>query len=134
MAYNKNWVSTKEATGKSQMNEAQNLGSLIKRQRTRIGLTLTALSAKSGVSPTHLSRIEKAQRYPSTNVLRKIAKPLGLEEKELFNLAGYLPSEQPMSPDQERHKLRAELDILLNRVIADTNRIKRIIQQLQSKP
>lgn len=115
------------------MNEAQNLGSLIKQQRTRIGLTLLALSAKSGVSPTHLSRIEKAQRYPSTNVLRKIAQPLGLEEKELFNLAGYLPSEQPISPDKERHKLQAELDILLNRVIADTNRIKKIIQQLQSK-
>ena len=115
------------------MNEAENLGSLIKRQRTRIGLTLLALSAKSGVSPTHLSRIERAQRYPSTNVLRKIAQPLGLEEQELFNLAGYLPSEQPMSPDQERHRLRAELDILLNRVIADTNRIKRIIQQLKGK-
>lgn len=116
------------------MNEAQNLGSLIKRQRIRIGLTLLALSAKSGVSTSHLSRIEKAQRYPSTNVLRQIARPLGLEEKELFNLAGYLPSEQPMSPDQEKHKLQAELDILLNRVIADTNRIKSIIRQLRSKP
>ncbi len=116
------------------MNETQNLGSLIKRQRIRIGLTLLTLSAKSGVSPTHLSRIEKAQRYPSANVLRKIAQPLGLEEKELFNLAGYLPSEQPMSPDQERHKLRAELDILLNRVVADMNRIKRIVSRLQSKP
>jgi len=116
------------------MNEAQNLGSLIKRQGTRIGLTLTALAAKSGVSPTHLSRIEKARRYPSPNVLRKIAQPLGLEEKKLFNLADYLPSEQPMSPDQEKHKLRAELDILLNRVIADANRIKSIIKQLQSKP
>jgi len=60
MVYNENGASTKEATGQSQMNEAQNLGSLIKRQRTRIGLTLLALSAKSGVSPTHLSRIEKA--------------------------------------------------------------------------
>ena len=116
------------------MNEAQNLGSIIKRQRNRIGLTLLALSAKSGVSPSHLSRIEKAQRYPSTDVLRKIAQPLGLDEKELFNLAGYLPSEQPTSPDKEKHKLRAELDILLNRVTADMSRIKRIIQQLQSRP
>ena len=116
------------------MNEAQNLGSIIKRQRNRIGLTLLALSAKSGVSPTHLSRIEKAQRYPSTDVLRKIAQPLGLDEKELFNLAGYLPSEQLTSPEKEKHKLRAELDILLNRVTADMSRIKRIIQQLQSRP
>ena len=116
------------------MNEAQNLGSIIKRQRKRIGLTLLALSNKSGVSPTHLSRIEKAQRYPSTYVLRKIAKPLGLEEDELFTLAGYLTTEHPVSPDKEKHILRAELDILLNRVIADTNRIKKIIQQLKGKP
>ena len=115
------------------MNHIQNLGSLLHQQRNRLGLTLPALAAKSGVSATYLSRIERAQRYPSTNVLRQIAQPLGLEEKELFNLAGYLPSEQPMSPDQERHRLRAELDILLNRVIADTNRIKRIIQQLKGK-
>ena len=116
------------------MNDTQNLGNLVKQQRNRLGLTLPALAAKSGVSATHLSRIEKAQRYPSANVLRRIAKPLELEEKELFNLAGYLPSEYPMSPDQEKHKLLAELDILLNRVIADTNRIKIIIRQLYSKP
>jgi len=116
------------------MNGTQNLGNLIKQQRTRIGLTLPALANKSGVSTAHLSRIEKARRYPSANVLRKIAKPLGLDEKELFSLAGYLPSEHPMSPDQEKHKLLAELDILLNRVIADTNRIKGIIHQLYRKP
>ncbi len=118
----------------SQMNETQNLGSLVKQQRKRIGLTLQALSAKSGVSTSHLGRIEQAQRYPSVDVLRKIAKPLGLEEQELFNLAGYLPSEHSRSPDQEKHKLLAELDILSNRVIADTNRIKVIVQQLHSKP
>ena len=116
------------------MNDTQNLGNLIKQQRIRLGLTLPALSTKSGVSTAHLSRIEKALRYPSTEVLRKIAKPLGLDEKELFNLAGYLPSEHPMSLDQEKHKLLAELDILLNRVMADMNRIKSIIQQLYRKP
>ena len=116
------------------MSDTQNLGSLIRQQRIRIGLTLTALATKSGVSSAHLSRIEKAQRYPSVNVLRKIAKPLGLNERELFSLAGYLPSEHPVSPDQEKHRLLAELDILLNRVIADMHRIKKIIQQLQGKP
>ena len=116
------------------MTEIQNLGIVVKQQRNRLGLTLVDLASKSGVSISHLSRIEKAQRYPSASVLRKIAKPLGLEEKELFNLAGYIPSEHPTSPDLEKHKLLAELDILLNRVIADTNRIKKIIQQLKGKP
>ncbi len=101
------------------MNETQNLGSLVKQQRKRTGLTLQALSAKSGVSTSHPGRIEQTQRYPPVDVLCKIAKPLGLEEQELFNLAGYLPSEHSRLPDQEKHKLLAELDILSNRVIAN---------------
>ena len=114
----------------NQMNETQNLGSIVRRQRNRLGLTLADLAAKSGVSISHLGRIENAQRYPSTNVLRKIAKPLSLDEDELFNLAGYLPVVQPTTPDLEKYRLLAELDILVDRVTADTNRIKSIIREL----
>ena len=116
------------------MTEIQNLGIVVKQQRNRLGLTLVDLASKSGVSISHLSRIEKAQRYPSVSVLRKIAKPLGLEEEELFNLAGYIPSEHPTSSDFEKPKLLAELDILVNRVTADMNRIKSINRKLHSKP
>lgn len=116
------------------MNETQNLGSIVRRQRNRLGLSLADLSTKSGVSISYLSRIEKAQRYPTANVLLKIAKPLNLDENELFNLAGYLTGEQPKTPDLEKHKLLAELDILVNRVTADTNRIKSIIREIHKKP
>ena len=37
------------------------------------------------------------------------------------NLAGYLPIEQPKTPDLEKHKLLEELDILVDRVTADTS-------------
>jgi transcriptional regulator with XRE-family HTH domain len=112
------------------MNETLNLGTIVKRQRNRLGLTLLDLSKKSGVSVSHLGRIENAQRYPSPPVLKIIAEPLGLDENELFNLAGYLPTDEPKTPDLEKHKLLAELDILVDRVAADTNRIKNIIHEL----
>jgi transcriptional regulator with XRE-family HTH domain len=115
------------------MNATQNLGSIVRAQRKRLGLSLVDLAAKSGVSVSHLGRIENAQRYPSTNVLRKIAKPLDLDEKELFNLAGYLPAKQSKTPDLEKHKQLAELDILADRVTADINRIKAIIWGLHKK-
>jgi transcriptional regulator with XRE-family HTH domain len=115
------------------MSETQNLGSIVRRQRIRLGLTLKDLAAKSGVSVSHLGRIENAQRYPSPNVLRKIAEPLDLDENEIFNLAGYLPIEQTKTPDLEKHKLLAELDILIDRVTSDTNRIKSIIRKLNKK-
>jgi transcriptional regulator with XRE-family HTH domain len=54
-------------------------------------LTLAELSAKSGVSPSHLGRIEMGERFPSARVLHKIAKPLGFNEGELFTYAGFLP-------------------------------------------
>jgi len=72
------------------------LGTILKQRRVMMLLTLQELSAKSGVSPSHLNRIEKGERFPSAQVLRKIAKPLGFSEGELFTFAGYLPS-QPLS-------------------------------------
>jgi transcriptional regulator with XRE-family HTH domain len=70
------------------------LGEIIRRQRVTIPLTLQELATMSGVSPSHLGRIERGERYPSARVLRRIAKPLGLGEDGLFTLAGYL-SPQP---------------------------------------
>lgn len=71
-------------------NPRENLGRLLKERRLTIPLTLEQLSAASGVSISHLDRIEIGDRFPSATVLRKIAKPLGYEENELFILAGYL--------------------------------------------
>jgi len=117
----------------SKMKETLNLGTIVRRQRNRLGLSLVELAEKSGVSPSYLGRIENAQRYPSTNILRKIAKPLKLDEEELFNLAGYLPIEQNKTDNLYKHKSLAELDILVDRVTADVNRIKSIIRELHMK-
>jgi len=64
-----------------------------------IPLTLRGLAIVSGMSSSHLGRIERGERFPSALILRKIAKPLGFEESELFSLVGYL-SPQPSSPDE----------------------------------
>lgn len=68
-------------------------GRIIKQQRIAMQLTLQQLADMSGVSPSHLGRIERGQRFPSAHILRKIAQPLGFDEDELFTLAGYLSSE-----------------------------------------
>lgn len=68
----------------------KNLGKILKQQRHSANLTLYDLSAASGVSPSHLGRIEKGERFPSADILQRIAKPLKFGEEELFTLAGYL--------------------------------------------
>ncbi len=71
-------------------NNSQNLGGILKQRRVMIPLTLRGLAAISGISSSHLGRIERVERFPSASILQKIAKPLGFEESELFTLAGYL--------------------------------------------
>lgn len=72
-----------------------NLGRILKQQRIAIPLTLQELAATSGVSSSHLGRIERGERFPSAHILRKIAKPLGFDEDELFTLAGFLTPQTP---------------------------------------
>ena len=76
-----------------------NLSTIIKRQRVMVPLTLRELAAKAGVSASHLGRIERGERFPSASILRKIAKPLGFNEDELFMLAGYLSPGIPIGSE-----------------------------------
>jgi len=71
-------------------NNGISLGTLLKQRRVMTPLTLYKLSAVSGVSSSHLGRIERGERFPSASVLQKLAAPLGFDESELFSLAGYL--------------------------------------------
>ena len=83
------------------------LGQLIKQQRIMLGLTLNELGAKSGVSSSHLGRIERGERFPSARILRSIAKPLGYAEAELFALADFLP---PQSSHENQSENIGKLD------------------------
>ena len=82
------------------MTSDNELGRIIKQQRTARGLTLWQVAATSGVSSSHLSRIEKGERFPSARTLWKIAQPLGLDETELLPMGGYPPI--PVSTEAER--------------------------------
>jgi len=77
------------------MERNNNLGRILKQQRIAIPLTLQELATTSGVSSSHLGRIERGERFPSAHILRRIAKPLGFDEDELFTLAGFLSPQTP---------------------------------------
>ena len=88
----------------------RNIGKIIREQRKSIPLTLKQLSQMSGVSIAHLGRIEKGQRFPSVYILQLISKPLGFDLFELLIMAGYLSPEHYVFSEEERDKLRAELN------------------------
>ena len=79
-------------------------GSVLKQQRLSIPLTLQQLAGKANVSASHLGRIERGQRFPSAKILRRLAGPLGLEENEIFTVAGYLtPQSLNMTAPMQLH-------------------------------
>ena len=72
----------------------------------------------SGVSASHLGRIERGERFPSAHILRKIAKPLGFGEDELFTLAGYLSAQSAMTAENTPSYSGSGLDPYVARILA----------------
>jgi transcriptional regulator with XRE-family HTH domain len=95
------------------------LGKIIKQQRVKVPLTLQELAGESGVSSSHLGRIERGERFPSARILRRIAKPLGFDEDELFTLAGFLsPQTSGVEEAGARYNSR-QLDPYVARMLAE---------------
>ena len=85
---------------------SNDLARILKQRRVMVPLTLQQLARASGVSASHLGRIERGERFPSARILRKLAQPLGLTESELFILADYLPSEPSAAVESEAQPSR----------------------------
>jgi transcriptional regulator with XRE-family HTH domain len=100
------------------IDKIESLGEIIRRRRVMVPLTLQQLGSMSSVSPSHLGRIEKGGRFPSARILRRIAKPLGFEEDELFALAGYLSPYPPSVAEARTEYAGGQLDPYVARVLA----------------
>lgn len=94
------------------------LGGILKQQRVSLSLTLQELAASSGVSASHLGRIERGERFPSAHILQRLAKPLDFEEDELFTLAGFLSPQTSAVAENSPHYGSNRLDPYVARVLA----------------
>jgi len=83
-----------------------NLGKVLQERRKTKNLTLSQVSIISGVSVTHIGRIETGKRFPSAHILRKLANPLGFSEVELCKLAGFLSRDDS---DQRLDAIKMEI-------------------------
>ena len=61
------------------MPNAAEVGQRLKSVRKDQGMTLKQVAESSGMSPTHISEIERGKTSPTIGALRKIAKALGKE-------------------------------------------------------
>ena len=94
------------------------LGEIIRQQRVMMSLTLGELAGRSGVSASHLGRIERGERFPSGRILRRLAKPLGFGENELFALAGYLSPQATSVAEESPAYVGRRLDPYVARMLS----------------
>ena len=97
---------------------SNNLGTILRQRRVTVPLTLQELGNMSGVSSSHLGRIEKGDRFPSARILRRIARPLGFNEDKLFALAGYLSSNLSSVAEARQEYSGGQLDPYVARGLA----------------
>ena len=104
--------------GMSGGSEREEFGRMIRQQRVMKPLMIQELARLSGVSQSHLGRIERGERFPSAAILRKIAEPLGFTEDELFTLAGYLSPRPDTIAEAQPSYGRGRLDPYVLQVLA----------------
>lgn len=75
------------------------IGKHIKSLREAKGLTMRELDKRSGVSHSYISQIERGEREPSSEVLGKLAIPLGESPLNLLMIAGHIniPDAKPQA-------------------------------------
>jgi len=60
------------------------LGTTIRANRVRAGLTLEVLAEKADLHPNYLGRVERGEEYISVSALLRIAKSLRIRIGQLF--------------------------------------------------
>lgn len=68
------------------MKKTTTVGAAIKQARESLGLTQRGLAAEVGVKASHIAYIEGDRRRPSLPLLRKLARVLGLNRREMLFL------------------------------------------------
>jgi transcriptional regulator with XRE-family HTH domain len=94
------------------------IGKILRQKRKSMSLTMREVAEKSGVSASHLSRIEQGDRFPSASVLRRLASPLDYEETELMMLAGYLSPVKPGIAEEGKEYRVGKIDPYVAKVLS----------------
>jgi transcriptional regulator with XRE-family HTH domain len=103
----------------------QALGSVLRSRRLAAGRTLSEIAAEAGLSPAHLSEVERGRKEVSTERLLAVAHALNVPPAEIYaDLARLLGAgpEQPAWPEDPPAKLRlatASLPLEALRSVAD---------------
>lgn len=110
-----------------------NIGNFIKQLRTPKNLSVNQLSLYSGVSSSHISRIERGLKKPSPEILKKISAVLKVPYEEFLKVSGYIDNPQnnisnnlykdisSLSPESQK-EVKKYIELLKIRDMQERNR------------
>ena len=78
----------------------------IKKRRKSIGISQTVLAEKVGTSTHYIGQIEQCKKFPSSEMLERIAEALEMDSPELFSIQVF--SDEAIKIVQD--KVQADLD------------------------
>ena len=105
------------------------LGRRVKLERLAKGMTLKQVADSSGMSPTHISEIERGRTSPTVGALLRIARALGksatyfVEEDELPTVSIVRRHERPHRTIKDGDKSVADVDFLTKGIPAGRLRV-----------
>jgi transcriptional regulator with XRE-family HTH domain len=67
------------------------LSNNIKKRRDFLGISQAALAEKIGISTHYISQIERKNKFPSSDMLERIAAALEFDTPELFSVVPFPP-------------------------------------------
>jgi transcriptional regulator with XRE-family HTH domain len=95
----------------------------LKENRRRLGITQPELAERAGMSTQYLAMIEIARKFPTADILERLAAALGINPHELFSVA--------VSPERAMEQLQ---QVILNNVDqAIENAMEKAIEKRQYK-
>ena len=86
-----------EAVGSAE--DYEDIGALLKRLRGRV--SLREVARRTGVSASYLSLIERGEKHPGVNVVRKLAELYNVDAQQLLRRAGHGPQPGPYSDEAQ---------------------------------
>jgi transcriptional regulator with XRE-family HTH domain len=89
------------------------LASNIKKRREKLGISQAKLAEKADTSTNYIAQIEQQSRFPSPEMLERIALALELDSTELFSSV-YFPVE---AIQQFQEGLKADFDKRIERLM-----------------
>jgi len=94
----------------------------MKSYRIALGFTQAYLAEKIDTSTNYIGLIEKRKRFPSPEMIERIAAALGIEPKELFNTDRKMPEAIKAYRKAVIKDIRAQIGRILDEKLVDIDK------------